>query len=136
MTFPLESRFTRGEVERTCPICGTSFIARAPRHTYCCMECRRKASGKRIGRVGDADTCPECGKRYIVRASNQTYCCERCRNKARGRRWYHEGKGREYMYERARTEEVMEYNRQKASEKRALKRMRSALGMTERGKRK
>ena len=66
----IESRFTRGEVVRACPVCGTEFTANAPRHTYCCMDCRRIATGKRIGRVGDADECPECGRRYIVRHSN------------------------------------------------------------------
>ena len=118
-----ESRFTRGEVSRECPVCRTVFTARAPKHTYCCIECRCKATGRRIGRCGSRDVCPECGRSFVVRASRQVYCCEKCRNRARGRRYYWERGGRERMRERAMTPRGRMLSRMNARKRRQMQKL-------------
>lgn len=120
-----ESRFTRGEVERVCKVCGTSFTARAPKHTYCSTECRSVAIGKRIGRVGSTEQCPECGRSFTVRESRQTYCSKKCRNRARGRCYYWERGGKERMHEKAVTPRGRMINRMKARERRAMKKFKA-----------
>ena len=126
MVYRIESRFTRGEVTRTCPVCGKEFAAKAPRHTYCSVECRGKAIGRRIGRVGNADECPHCGRRFIVRSSNQKFCSKKCYNRAKYRRWYYERGGRERMHEHAMTPQGRLENRLKGRVRRAKQKARES----------
>ena len=119
-----ESMFTRGEVVRTCPACGQLFKAKNPKHTYCSLGCRRKATGRRIGRVGMRDACQECGRSYVVRHPNQKYCCKKCSNRARGHRYYWERGGREKQREYQRTPRGLMLDRMNHRKRREIARAR------------
>lgn len=69
--------------ERTCKICGTSFIG-YPR-SFFCPECsaerkkqqRKKYKGNHAARpLGSVDICENCGKEYIVKSGRQRFCPE------------------------------------------------------------
>lgn len=69
--------------ERTCKICGASFMG-YPR-SFFCPECsaERKKQQKKIYNqrkpsrpLGSVDTCESCGKQYIVNSGRQRYCPE------------------------------------------------------------
>lgn len=69
--------------ERTCKICGVSFMG-YPR-SFFCPDCRleRKKQQKKIYNqrkptrpLGSTDICDVCGKMYIVKSGRQKYCLE------------------------------------------------------------
>lgn len=69
--------------ERTCKICGASFMG-YPR-SFFCLECsaeRKKQQKKIYNRrqparpLGSTDICESCGKQYIVNSGRQKYCPE------------------------------------------------------------
>lgn len=69
--------------ERTCKICGASFMG-YPRSFFCpeCSAERKKQQKKIYNRrktsrpLGSVDTCEACGKEYIVKSGLQKYCPE------------------------------------------------------------
>lgn len=69
--------------ERTCKICGASFMG-YPRSFFCpkCSADRKKQQKKIYNQrkpsrpLGSMDTCESCGKQYIVNSGRQRYCPE------------------------------------------------------------
>ena len=69
--------------ERTCKICGKSFMG-YPRSFFCpeCSEKRKKQQQREWKRkkparpLGSKDICISCGKEYIVNSGRQRYCPE------------------------------------------------------------
>lgn len=69
--------------ERTCKICGASFMG-YPRSFFCpdCSAERKKQQKKTYNRrnparpLGSEDKCEACGKRYTVNSARQRYCPE------------------------------------------------------------
>ena len=69
--------------ERTCKICGASFVG-YPRSFFCpSCSAERKRQQKKIHNqrkparpLGSADICQNCGKEYVVKSGRQKYCPE------------------------------------------------------------
>lgn len=89
--------------DRTCKICGASFMG-YPR-SFFCPECsaKRKKQQKKIYNqrkpsrpLGSVDTCEACGKPYIVNSGRQRYCPECAETKVKENIRAHK---REYMAE-------------------------------------
>ena len=97
--------------ERTCKICGATFLG-YPR-SFFCSECSvgRKKQQKKIYKqrkasrpLGSVDICENCGKEYIVNSGLQKYCTECAENRVKENIKAHK---REYMAENSEKSEKL-----------------------------
>jgi hypothetical protein len=72
------------EEERTCPVCGTRFIAqgKGSGKLYCSHECstRQEHDMRNMKRQANTPTgvCPQCGEAFKKRRKKGTYCSRKC----------------------------------------------------------
>ena len=64
-----------------CPICNKEFIPSLKGNKYCCAECRKESTRRKL-RVKKgleySRVCKVCGKRFMAKCSTQKYCSTEC----------------------------------------------------------
>ena len=72
--------------EKTCPVCGKTFVTANPVQKYCSVACRSKELQRRRREKEERQyyvgKCRFCGKSFIRISEGQLYCSDECMQKA------------------------------------------------------
>jgi len=75
--------------QRTCEVCGKTFIAAKAHALYCSAACKRTVLLRRrhaAGRQRRHRRCPRCGNLFVATRSDGLYCSNACRQAMHRRR--------------------------------------------------
>jgi len=79
--------------QRTCTVCGTTFIAARPHGRYCSAGCKRSvllSKRHQAGRQRRVRRCPRCANVFIAARADGVFCSNACRQAMHRRRVTHE----------------------------------------------